>query len=699
MTKVLEHIRIKAKLLYPIFLGMIIAIAAISFISINKVKNNIRQRVVTDLHLQVRTVKSMFEREKALKLKKVKYDLRVAHDIFYQQKLELSDDSIVISAINQLNLASHDVKIPLMKINRKAVHKNHQLIDRISYLSGGTATLFQKIDSGYVRLSTNVLKLDNSRAVNTFIPNNSPVIKTIEKGETYIGRAYVVNDWYITAYEPIVIDGKIQGILYVGDKEKDICDLRAILQKLRIGKSGYVFVFDKNKKMIIEPPENLQLHENEAILNSIIQKNFGNLVHDNKSSNDQRIVAYNYYPDFELYLAASISSKEFESIQIKYIINNVLYSTLIILIFFSLYVIFITTNRVQKFLDTIQESGRELKSAKMALKKSEENFKTLFNSTSDEIFVTGENGKFIFVNQQAINTLGYNLEEFESMEMQDIKSEHYSESVKQNREKVFKKGEIIFESEHKTSEGKILPVEIKSRVIEINNQKAILSISRNMTQRKEMERKLLSVVIQTEERERERFSKDMHDGLGPLLSTIKLYVNELEDDNLKKAEKQEYIKYVNQLLDDAVSSTRTISNNLMPRVIHEYGLVKAVESFCRKVNKTNQIIIYFNAEGISENLDQNIQLIIFRVINELINNTLKHANAENINIKLVEHGKNIKLDFSDNGIGFDVEKVLENKETGIGLKSILSRISSIKGRSNINSKPNEGVKINIEIEL
>ena len=323
----------------------------------------------------------------------------------------------------------------------------------------------------------------------------------------------------------------------------------------------------------------------------------------------------------------------------------------------------------------------------------------MFNSTSDEIFVTGENGKFIFVNQQAINTLGYNLEEFESMEMQDIKSEHYSESVKQNREKVFKKGEIIFESEHKTSEGKILPVEIKSRVIEINNQKAILSISRNMTQRKEMERKLLSVVIQTEERERERFSKDMHDGLGPLLSTIKLYVNELEDDNLKKAEKQEYIKYVNQLLDDAVSSTRTISNNLMPRVIHEYGLVKAVESFCRKVNKTNQIIIDFNAEGINENLDQNIQLIIFRVINELINNTLKHANAENINIKLVEHGKNIKLDFFDNGIGFDVEKVLENKETGIGLKSILSRISSIKGRSNINSKPNEGVKINIEIEL
>ena len=83
-----------------------------------------------------------------------------------------------------------------------------------------TTTIFQKIDSGYVRVSTNVLNLDGSRAVGTYIPNGSPVVQTIETGKVYIGRAYVVNDWYITAYEPLVHNGEIVGMLYVGDKEK-----------------------------------------------------------------------------------------------------------------------------------------------------------------------------------------------------------------------------------------------------------------------------------------------------------------------------------------------------------------------------------------------------------------------------------------------------------------------------------------------
>ena len=264
---------------------------------------------------------------------------------------------------------------------------------------------------------------------------------------------------------------------------------------------------------------------------------------------------------------------------------------------------------------------------------------------------------------------------------------------------IHSRGEMVFESEHITKSGDTLPVEVKNRLIEIDRQKAVLSISRNLAQRKEMERKLLSVVIQTEERERERFSKDMHDGLGPLLSTIKLYVNELAGNGLETREKEEYIKYVNELLDESISSTRTISNNLMPRVIHEYGLVKAIDSFCRKVNKTNQIKIAFIAEAIDDTLDQNIQLILFRVVNELINNTLKHAKATNINIHLQKKGNQIDLNFKDNGVGFDVEEVMERRKAGIGLKNILGRISSIKGRSSIKSEPGNGMSVDIEIDI
>ena len=220
-----------------------------------------------------------------------------------------------------------------------------------------------------------------------------------------------------------------------------------------------------------------------------------------------------------------------------------------------------------------------------------------------------------------------------------------------------------------------------------------------MSERKELERKILSVVIQTEERERERFSKDMHDGLGPLLSTIKLYVNELVNEEVEKDEKQKMVQYTNELIDEAVTSTRNISNNLMPRVIHEFGLEKAVESFCNKVNTTNKINIIFKVSNIDRSLDKNVELILFRVISELINNTLKYAQAKNIVIRLDKEGNKIRLHFADDGIGFDVENIMNKKNTGMGLKNIISRIRSINGNCNFISNKNQGFKIDIEIDV
>jgi PAS domain S-box-containing protein len=695
----INNIKIKLKLFYPIFLGMLVAIVAISLISVSKVRQSIEQTVVENLNLEVKTVKSMFERERELKLQKVKYEMRVARDLFLEHELGFSNQTTDLNVINQISLSEHHISIPEMLLSGKPVYKNYALVDRITYLSGGTATIFQKMDSGYVRLSTNVQQSDSSRAINTFIPGESPVIQTIEKGETFFGRAYVVNDWYITAYEPIYYNNEIVGILYVGDKEKDIRELRNILQDLSIGESGYVFVLDSDKQLIVEPGNNQYFHETVEILDELVANQSGFSIYTSEKTKAERILAYHYYEDFGFYIGASINRTEVEEQQVRNILFNALLTSLIILIIFSIYVFFITTNRVQTFLNALQESGKKLASAKFALKQSEENFRTLFDNTSDEIFVTGENNRFIFVNQRASDTLGYTQEEFKQMSMEDVKSDRYRKSVAGNRLTVHQNGEAVFDTEHKTKSGEKFPVEIKSRVIEISNQKAILSISRNMSARKEMERKLLSVVIQTEEKERERFSKDMHDGLGPLLSTIKLYVNELEGDDLKKAEKIQYINYVNELLDEAVTSTRTISNNLMPRVIHEYGLVKAVESFCRKVNNTNKIKIEFITEGIEESLDQNIQLILFRVINELINNTLKHARASKVEIYLIRRHSIIQLTFTDNGVGFDVEEVMERKRAGIGLRNIFGRISSINGRSEVNSAPGEGVDIRIEIDM
>ncbi|MCF8295196.1 MAG: PAS domain S-box protein, partial [Bacteroidales bacterium] len=152
---------------------------------------------------------------------------------------------------------------------------------------------------------------------------------------------------------------------------------------------------------------------------------------------------------------------------------------------------------------------------KQAFVLSDEYTRILLDSTSDEIFLSNMQGDILYVNQQACNSLGYSFEEFTHFNVRDIKSDRYSVKVDKNREILVEHGEYIFESEHKCKSGEIIPVELKSRILEINGERYVLSVSRNTGDRKKLERKLLSVVIQTEEKERERFSKDMHDGLGP----------------------------------------------------------------------------------------------------------------------------------------------------------------------------------------
>ena len=137
--------------------------------------------------------------------------------------------------------------------NGKPLFQNYELVDAIRDQSVETATLFQKIDDGYLRIATNVMKQNGERAIGTFIPNSSEVIKTIEKGEIYYGRAFVVNNWYLTAYEPIRLNGEIAGILYVGVKEMDYAFIKQIFEGKTYYKTGYPFLVSSSGDLIIHP--------------------------------------------------------------------------------------------------------------------------------------------------------------------------------------------------------------------------------------------------------------------------------------------------------------------------------------------------------------------------------------------------------------------------------------------------------------
>ncbi|MCK5857105.1 MAG: PAS domain S-box protein [Bacteroidales bacterium] len=201
----------------------------------------------------------------------------------------------------------------------------------------------------------------------------------------------------------------------------------------------------------------------------------------------------------------------------------------------------------------------------------------------------------------------------------------------------------------------------------------IIDVSRN----KELERKSFQVVIDTEERERKRFSEDLHDGLGPLLSTIKLYINQMNNSKVSDKERLELLAFANDLIDEAIGSTRKIANNIRPSTISDNGLWAAVTSFCNSIEQTG-IIQFVLVNNTELNLKNVVENNIYRIIIELVNNTLKHAHAVTINISMEVIDDSFKIVYSDDGIGIE-----DDAGKGLGLQNIKSRCKSLNGQYNI----------------
>ncbi len=355
----------------PILLGVVVMAFVVILIAIRVTIKNANESIEENLKHEVTILSKMFERERALKLEKVKADLEVAHELFYSGSLTVSDKKISMEATNQITGTRHHEQLNVFYLNGKPIHKDFSFVDKLQELLGGTATIFQKADSGYVRISTNVPDNKGSRATGTYIPNSPPVIKAIEKGEVYYGRAYVVNDWYITAYEPIYYDEKITGILYMGDKEKNLNELQKIFTDLGIGKTGYPFVVDKDGKLIIHPRAKNKPDKDSTIIKKVIRNENKQKLFTITSGGVKRTVAYNFFDPFKVFIVAVITPKEETGQMTRQLIRNGVLTGIVIVIIFLLFVYFITTENVHKYLRELEISNKKLMAAREALQQAE----------------------------------------------------------------------------------------------------------------------------------------------------------------------------------------------------------------------------------------------------------------------------------------------------------------------------------------
>lgn len=312
---------------------------------------------------------------------KVSSDLNVARATLNVAGIPYLDDedTMDFTAVNQITLSSSSINIPKMKINGVQIAYNYEIVDEIQSMVGGTATIFQVISQGLLRISTNVLKTDGTRAVGTYIPTTSEVYQTVMSGQTYYGRAFVVNAWYFTAYEPIKnTAGKVIGVLYVGVPEEEYKGMMLNnLADLVIGKTGYIYILDEEGNYVLSyqrqrDGENIW-NSQDANGNYFIQEivNRGKALgsgqtavtyypwkNQGESTARMKLAGYSYFPEWNWIVASSAYQEDF--LDGLHLMETSTYSIVAVASIIGAIVAFFVVSRISKPIEKISADLKRL---------------------------------------------------------------------------------------------------------------------------------------------------------------------------------------------------------------------------------------------------------------------------------------------------------------------------------------------------
>lgn len=215
---------------------------------------------------------------------------------------------------------------------------------------------------------------------------------------------------------------------------------------------------------------------------------------------------------------------------------------------------------------------------------------------------------------------------------------------------------------------------VEQKVVQIENEKKLVATN---------------ALLEGETAERARLSKDLHDGLGGLLTVAKHKIVNMKGSLTIPEEQVEPFNSALEMLDKSISELRRVAHNLMPESLVRYGLNSAISDFCKGID-----IAHYHFYGVEKRFQEKLEITVFRIVNELVNNALKHANATAINVQLVQDENRISVTVHDNGSGFDTNSVSPDKSSG--LKNVKSRVVSYNGRLDILSTPNQGTEVSVE---
>ncbi len=345
------------------------------------------------------------------------------------------------------------------------------------------------------------------------------------------------------------------------------------------------------------------------------------------------------------------------------------------------------------------------------LADSEKRFRMLFNNANDPAFVNHLSSDnrfehFIEVNQSACETYLYSREEFLRLTPLALIPPEYRKKEQSALETLIKTGHVIYEVEHYRKDKRRIPVEISAHLFEYKNKPTVLSIVRNISERKraqealqhssEQLRQLASRLHSIREEERAMIAREIHDELGQLLTVLKIEISLLcKKQSQEQPETAKKVQTISDLINRAVESVQQISSKLRPGILDEVGLVAAIEWQAKEFSAHTGIQCRFSLPSEINELTREKSTALFRIFQEALTNVARHAQAERVSIFLKKKRQGVILEITDNGCGIKPQQIESSRS--LGILGMRERASMFGGTMSIRGVPGKGTYVKVEM--
>ncbi len=350
-------------------------------------------------------------------------------------------------------------------------------------------------------------------------------------------------------------------------------------------------------------------------------------------------------------------------------------------------------------LDYEIERERELKHAQLALIQSEERFRNFVEKSGDFFIKISSEGYFNYVSPNWEVHVGYSFNEIASKEIFNFLHSDDITLLKTHIDKAVKAENNHFSTEYriKDARGDWKYHAVKGYSVLEDDKIFVNCIARDITETKLMGKKIALAVFSAEENEKKRFAEKLHEDIGPLISAIKMSVGRIKSlDNIEE-KGLSIIQYADKLIDDTVDQVRALANDLVPNVINDFGLIRAIRAQVKQRNNKKNREILFSSDADSSDTDKLTSIILYRALLKLIKLSSKSPGSSQIQIDIKLNNDKLHIIYVDPHFQRLQEKANNNLVLDPGLENMKSRIEALDGNMRYETYPPNGIRVNIVV--